>query len=279
MKHIFILTTLVFLCILSCKKEVRDPSAERLSGFVAPEPFDFAAEEKQFVEDETNNEDTYEPEAILMKVTYITTKDSLPYYKSTDPTVTTKQKYGRRQIISDSFKTRMKLYGYGFKPQNANSKVLCRVKNDTIGFAEIISWSDTAIIYDIPSLPILYRNKTFSMKFKVFCSNPVATKPPISRSKSRGCISQMLATTVLTTGGSSGGGGTHDTTSYYVDTVARNIIKNLRISYGFGGLPSGTWTRISTNYNYIPQKGDLLSNTTTSPNNEGNAISIPRWCG
>lgn len=257
MRTLFVVLSFAIISVIACKKETSD----KLSVPAISSVTDNFEEDTNFDADEySDDEDSYQSEAATaMKVLYVTATDSLPYYS--DIATLKRQKYGRRQVVSTTAKTRFTLRGYGFKARSDTSKVQCIIKKDTLGYAEIVSWADSNIVVNVPILVNAEAiAKQFSLKFKVFRSNDKLNKLPVSRVKSRASISSVQVAIVRAgTTGSGSGTGTGNGSSVVFMTAAASFdsIKAIRASFGFGGYPAGTWSVI--NSDYTPQKGDVLS--------------------
>lgn len=183
------------MLIASCTKDAAN--TERLyERSITTDESDF--EDTTFEADEAD-EANYITEVISqMKILKVWTKDSLPLL---NPITEKKQKWAKRQILSTTAKTMFTLEGYGFRAQSAKSKVLAILKKDTIGFLEIVSWDTNKIVVNFPILVSTANTNilttTFSLKFKIFVANDIATKNDVSTSKSRASISDELSLKAL----------------------------------------------------------------------------------
>ena len=195
---------IVLACLLSaCRKDIsnRDnlPADTQIS---LTDNFDFAADEAQYLIDDTEGDNDAENSYIAdaatpMKIQGVFATDSLPIL---NPVTGKKQKYAKRQIVNTTAVTRFTLKGYGFKAQSDTSAIQAIIAKtkDTLSFAcQIISWSDTEIVLNLPTLTVQSAiDKYFSLKLKVFRSNDKENKLAVSRTKSRACISRTGAETV-----------------------------------------------------------------------------------
>ena len=187
-------TAYLFILILfsaSCQKDMVHSSNDQST---PTDAFDYVADEAAFCVDETEGDDENDYNSDIatpMKVTEVIGSDSLPII---NPATQKKQKYARRQILSTNGKSRFMIRGYGFKAQSDTSKVIATIKTDTLGICNIISWSNTQIVVDVPKLEFqTHIDKQFSLKFRVYRSNDKLNKLPVSRVKSRACISDVQA--------------------------------------------------------------------------------------
>ncbi len=189
-----------------------------------------------------------EERALAFKIMQVITTDSMPAFR-TDGSGK-KQKYGKRQIVSTTAKTRFFLRGYGFKPLSDSSRVKAYIKNVEQPSLDIINWSDTLVTVDFPILtsPLLIE-KTFSIKFKLFRANEKAGKPNISRSRSKSCISSVQAAATLN--GTTTTGNCVPTT----ETQSRQLATAKLIELG-KTFPTSAVATVTASYN--PQIGDVL---------------------
>jgi hypothetical protein len=200
--------------------------------------------------------DTAEPSqleerASTFKIMQVITNDSLPIFRPDGSGK--KQKYGKRQIVSTTAKTRFFLRGYGFKSQSDSSTVKAYIKNVEQPNINIISWSDTLVTVDFPILTSqLLIEKTFSIKFKIFRANDKAGRTNTTRVRSKSCISSVQAATAI--GGSVIVGNTD--LPLPTDSYINFRINQYRISFGKSSFQNPSLVRYDSNY--IPQVGDVL---------------------
>ena len=134
--------------------------------------------------------------ASTFKISQVVAADSLPIFQVANPTK--KQKFGKRQIVSTTAKTRFWIRGIGFGVRGDSSSVQCFIKKVRQENPEIVSWDSTQVVVDLPVLTSdTLINNTFSIQFKLFKKNLKNGKPNISRSRSRSCISDKKAKTVV----------------------------------------------------------------------------------
>jgi hypothetical protein len=188
----------------------------------------------------------------IARVLRMVSSDSMPILVS--GSTSKKQKFAKRQIIEQAKKTRFWLEGYGFKARHQDSsRVKAFIGKVEIATCEIVSWSDSAIIVDVPPLTdptaIL---KTFSLKLKVYFPNKTLDKPCLTRVKSRTAISRSLANLNLT-----------------LTESDKNVItwleKYRKDSLGLGNLEDYTvrkfWEATTPlGVKYVPKVGDILIN-------------------
>lgn len=267
MKYIPVFLTFLFLSAVACKKDP-EHSGDKVHVVDSPrvlgvsdelDNFDYAADEAAFLVDDTEGD--YDPEnsyiedsATPMKIMYVTSSDSLPYWKP--GSTTKKQKYGRRQTVFSCKENEFTITGYGFKAQSDTSRVEAMITktHDTLSHAcTIVSWSDTEIKLKFPQLTIAaYTSAPFSLKFKVFRSNDKLNKLPVSRTKSRGCIGSDYT----------GVCGQISTYSFIDSNI--NEIKRIRTAEGLTPwFASPKFTRFHWNFSLRPplKKGDVFACT------------------
>ena len=192
--------------------------------------------------------------ASTFKIHQVVATDSLPEFQVTNPAK--KQKFGKRQIVSTTAKTRFWIRGIGFRVRTDSSNVKCYIKTVEQAGIEIVSWDSNQVVVDFPILTSqLLIDNTFSIQFKIFRKNDNPLKANISRSRSRGCISRKKADAAI-------GIVQSDTTTCYRPEMYYLMQK--RTEVGYTNTPSESIQNIDANYR--PEPGDIIfrnGNNTT----------------
>lgn len=250
MRYLIIFVTFILLSVIACKKEAGDKvHAVDASSITDDDSFFDATFEAD--ENEGDLEDYQTEVTNPVKVLKVTSTDSMNQYKDPNATPLKRLKYGKRQIAFDTTSTEITLEGVAFDVRSDSSKVLCVIKKDTLGFAQIVTWDTNKIVLTLPALAQSYSNITFSVKFKLFRKNPIAGKKSIYRTKSRAFIGQTLA---KNTRGAAGVQQCKDIIIFGTALAWRKTNLNL--------------TAYNTNHNYFgsnyagPQVGDILIEAT-----------------
>lgn len=220
MKHLSLLIFLIAISFCACRKDIpTKPCINNSNPFTSIiDDFDYAADEAQFLADDTEGDDdtenAYSPEgATPMKITGAYCIDSIAPLNSTGK----KNKNAKRALFYSCKKTKFTLSGYGFKSQSDTSRVIPIITKtkDTLHDATILTWSDNKITIEVNNLdatkyPI---DTKISLKFKVFRSNDKLNKAAVSRVKSRAAISVNCAIR-------------NDTISFSDSTITLNTLIN-----------------------------------------------------
>ena len=202
--------------------------------------------------------------ASAFKIMQVITNDSLPIYRPDGSGK--KQKYGKRQIVSTTAKTRFFLKGYGFKPQSDSSNVKAYIKNVEQPNVDVISWSDTLVTVDFPILTSqLLIEKTFSIKFKIFRANDKAGRTNTTRVRSKSCISSVQALSALN--GTSTVGNCTPTTEIQCRQLATAKLQELGKTFPTSNLDTLTAS-------YVPQIGDVILLRNAGINSDFNAYGV-----
>lgn len=254
---------LVSVQFAACKKETNDKTIARNEATLTDDAndsdtFDYAAEEKQFAFDDTDEDNAeagyYITEASTsFKITSVKASEILP---TKNPITGKSQRYGKRNILSSVAKTRITIVGEGFRSQTAKSKVLARIKFDTIGFCDIISWDSTRIVADLPILQntknVDALNKTFSLKISVFRESDKTTVVETIRTKSAASLSDLLSVIAIN-GTNCEAISMFDYAKYFRrDSLHLSSVKKTAMPI-FGDMTCSNQSPA-----YIPQVGDIL---------------------
>lgn len=189
--------------------------------------------------------------ASTFKISQVVGTDSLPVFQVANPTK--KQKFGKRQIISTTAKTRFTIRGIGFGVRNDSSSVKCYIKKVEQSGIDIVSWDSTQVVVDFPVLTSqLLIDNTFSIQFKLFVKNANPIKASVSRSRSRSCISSVKAASLNSTGGS-GYSPYCDSTIFvnYLYSVRKDIVTNCNKSIM-------NQNALDITSSYVPRVGDII---------------------
>lgn len=202
MKATYIVLLIIISCLLiSCRKDVNNPT-NQTPVVSQVDVFDYAADEAQFLIDDTEGDEDAEngyiqDGATPMKITAIYCYDSIAL---TDPLTGKAMKGAKRAKLSNSSNngTPLIIAGYGFKDVSDTSRVECiiaKTKDTLSKNCYIKSWSDTKIEVSVPRLDVSkYPSDAYiSLKLKVFRSNDKLNKKEVSRVKSRASISKAVS--------------------------------------------------------------------------------------
>jgi hypothetical protein len=263
--HILLpLSILAIFLIFSCQKDTPSMSQWEVSEDFDTEYSDYD-HENQIDITEYEGEELQE-RASTFKITQVVAADSMagPGKDANNKTL----KYAKRNIVYNTKKTRFWLRGIGFGDRLADtSKVAVFHKKDSLGLCDIITWTPTEVVVDVPILPNNYKNIYFSLKFKLYKKKsnitPRTTQRIESRVRSKSCIDEDLAnsTRALTAA--------FDTCANYENAAFGYMMRKWNVSNT--GLTRTAHSNFYSNKLYI---GDVLYNKSGSALGTTNACVV-----
>jgi hypothetical protein len=231
------------------------------------ELYDEAAEERQFILDDTEGDDdevgTYDPEALPpFKIVSAYTNDTIPKTNGCNPKV----KYAKRRIVFNDATTTVTLRGYGFGPRQDSSTLEALIKKVPHKVPTVLSWSDTLVRFTYPAFDSATL-KTFSIQFKIHKRFTYLNKPKLqSKSKAMSSINSLFRTDSLCSAGTVTGSAM-DVRDVHLEKVIDSVLA-YRQSFGLWLPNLSVWSSPNAEFiesNVVIQKGDIMVRELIDP--------------